>query len=151
MSLRDWLDSRWIVRHDPDPAEVAELFGVVTRDLQDAAVPRLSADWRLGIAYNAALQLATMALVAEGYRTGRERAHERTIQSLRYTVGIPQARIDLVDAVRRKRNLINYEHAGTTSDSEAAEFHSAVIALRGDVIDWLRRKHRVLLPPDIDI
>lgn len=39
------------------------------------------------MAYNAARQLATLALAAEGFRTDRLRAHERTIQSLRYTVG----------------------------------------------------------------
>jgi len=150
VSLRDWLGSRWIVQHEPDPAEVVELLGVVARDLQDAAVPRLSADWRLGIAYNAALQLATVALVAEGYRPGRERPHERAIQSLRYTVELPQPTIDLIDAVRRKRNLINYEHAGTTSDADAAEFYDVVMALRVDVVDWLRRAHPDLIPPDVE-
>jgi hypothetical protein len=32
----------------------------------------LSPDWRLGIAYNAALQLATLALAAVGYHYGDE-------------------------------------------------------------------------------
>ena len=39
------------------------------RDLKDASLPRLSPGRPLGIAYNAGLQLATLALVAEGYST----------------------------------------------------------------------------------
>lgn len=59
VSLADWLTNRWIVGHEPSREEIADLFAVVDRDLKDAAVPRLSADWQLGISYNAALQLAT--------------------------------------------------------------------------------------------
>jgi len=41
---------------------------VVERDLADSAAEGLSADWRMSIAYNAALQAATAALAAPGYR-----------------------------------------------------------------------------------
>ena len=112
MSLNDWLANRWIVAQVATVAEMADLFALVDRDLVDATVPRLSSDWRLGITYNAALQLATLALAADGYRPGRERAHERAILSLRDTVGIPVKTVDLLDAIRRKRNQSNYEHAG---------------------------------------
>jgi hypothetical protein len=49
--------------------------------------------------------------------------------------------------VRRKRNLINYERAGTTSAAEAEEFFDVAATLRADVVRWLRKKHRTLLPP----
>ena len=55
MSLADWLANRWIVAHEPTVEEIADLLAVVDRDLEDAALSRLSADWRLSIAYNAAL------------------------------------------------------------------------------------------------
>ena len=64
--MQDWLANRWLVAHEPNEQEIADLFAVVDRDLEDAAVPRLSNEWRLGITYNAALQLATLALAAEG-------------------------------------------------------------------------------------
>jgi len=137
------------VAHQASVEEITDLFAVVDRDLVDAAVPRLSPDWRLGISYNAALQLATLALAAAGYRPGRERAHERAILSLRETVGVSPATVDLLDAVRRKRNQSNYERAGTTSAAEAAELHNAVAELRGAVVRWLKKNHRGLCPPGI--
>jgi hypothetical protein len=62
MSLSDWLASRWLVVHESSPEEIRDLLEVVDRDLADAALEGLSPDWRLGIAYNAAHQLATLAL-----------------------------------------------------------------------------------------
>ncbi|MEO5800926.1 MAG: hypothetical protein ABIS00_15900 [Gemmatimonadales bacterium] len=147
MSLIAWQANRGIVPHEVTTDEITELFAVVDRDLADAAVPRLSADWQLGIGYNAALQLATLALAAAGYRPVRERAHERAILSLEHTVGTPQATINLLDAVRRRRNIINYERAGTTSDAEAAEVLAAASALRAQIARWLRRNHPTLLQP----
>lgn len=149
MSLNDWLASRWIVVHEPSVAETADLFAVVDRDLADAATRGLSPDWRLGIAYNAVLQLATLALAASGYRPSRDRAHERAVLSLRYTVGVPATTVDLFDAIRRKRNQINYERAGTTSVAEADELYRAVTVLRRDVVRWLKKNRRGLCPPDV--
>jgi len=149
VSLADWLANRWIVAHEPTVEEIAGLWAVVDRDLGDAAVRGLSADWRLSIAYNAAPQLAMLALVAEGYRPGRERAHERAILSLRDTAGIAAKTVDLLDAVRRKRNQNNYEHAGTTSAAEAKELQEVVTTLRGDVLRWLKKTHPALCPPGL--
>ncbi len=123
VSLRDWVANHWLVAHEASKQEIADLLAVVDRDLTDAAVPRLSPDWQLGITYNAALQLATLALVAEGYRPGRERAHERAILSLRETVGTSAKTVDFLDAIRRKRNQINYEQAGATLAAEAEDLH----------------------------
>ncbi|MEP6591514.1 MAG: hypothetical protein ABJC19_10055 [Gemmatimonadota bacterium] len=143
--MDDWLANRWIVEHEESADEIADLFAVVDRDLIDAAVPGLSADWRLGITYNAALQLAIIALAASGYRMGRERAHERALLSLETTAGISTAIVDLLDTIRRRRNQSNYERAGTTSDAEAGELYSVVTALRIDVIQWLHSYRPALI------
>ena len=149
MSLADWLANRWIVAHEPSREEIADLFAVVDRDLADAATAKLSPDWRLGISHNAALQLATLALAAAGYRPGRDRAHERAILSLRETVGVAAKTVDLLDTIRRKRNQMTYEHAGTTSAAEADQLHQVVTSLRGDVVRWLIEKHPTLVPPGV--
>lgn len=146
VSLPGWLANRRIVEHEPSVEEIAELFAVVDRDLGDAGLPRLSADWRLGIGYNAALQLATLALAAAGYRPGRERAHERAILSLRRTLGVSAETVDLLDAVRRKRNQMNYERAGTASAAEAEEVYRLAVGLRRDVINWLQKNHPAPCP-----
>lgn len=149
MSLSEWLGNRWVVAHQATRDEVADLFAIVDRDLKDAAIPRLSSDWRLGITYNAGLQLATLALAAEGYRPTRERAHERAILSLRETVGVNARTIDFLDAVRRKRNQINYEYAGSTSTAEAEELHQVITELRAQTLRWLHQKHPALCSPDL--
>lgn len=148
MTLRDWRENRWLVEHVTSREEIAELLAVVERDLADAAIERLSPDWRLGIAYNAALQLATAALAATGYRPGRERAHERTILSLRHTVELDQADVDLLDAVRRRRNITSYERAGTTSVTEAEEVYRMAARLDATIRGWLRDEHPALLETD---
>jgi hypothetical protein len=125
MPLSDWLANRWIVAHSASVQEITDLFAVVDRDLTDAATPRLSDDWRLGITYNAALQLATIALAAAGYR------------------------VDLLDVVRRKRNQASYEVAGSTSPREADELYKLVEELRLDVLRWLRKNRAELCPPNL--
>ncbi|MGH7613950.1 MAG: hypothetical protein ACREMW_07925 [Gemmatimonadales bacterium] len=149
MSLNTWLANGWIVKHQATREEIANLVALVDRDIASAALSDLPADWKLGIAYNAALQLATAALAVSGYRPGRERHHERAILSLRFTLGISTNRVDVIDAVRRKRNRTTYEHIGGTSDAEASQFHDAVIALRGDFVSWLKKEHPTLCPPGL--
>lgn len=57
--------------------------------------------------------------------------------------------MDILDAVRRKRNQMNYEHAGTTSEAEAGEFYKTVTSLRAAVVRWLKKKHPTLVPPGV--
>lgn len=112
MSLKDWKLNDWLVAHTTSPQEIAGLLAVVDRDLQDSAVSGLSVDWRLNIAYNAALQAATAALAACGYRAVREAHHFRVIQSLVYTIGLEGNTVMQFDAFRKKRNVGGYERAG---------------------------------------
>jgi hypothetical protein len=112
---------------------------VVERDLADSASKGLSPDWRLNIAYNAALQAATAALAAAGYRAARDSHHYRVIQSLQETVGTD-------DAFRKKRNITGYERVGTVSDADAAAMRTLAVRLRYEVIDWLKRHHGALVP-----
>jgi len=68
MSLQNWLNNGWLEEHRTSSQEIAALFAVADRDLSDCRTSGLSSDWRLNIAYNAALQTATAALAASGYR-----------------------------------------------------------------------------------
>jgi len=82
MTLQDWLLNAWLKPHTTSPKEISDLFALIDRDLTDCQAASLSADWRLNIAYNAALQAATVALAASGYRAGRDSHHYRIIQSM---------------------------------------------------------------------
>jgi len=73
--------------HRTSPEEIDNLLSMVHRDLDDAQEEGISADWRFGIAYNAALKLCTILLYASGYRAVRTLQHYRTIQALPLILG----------------------------------------------------------------
>lgn len=146
MSLNDWLKSGWLAEHKTSPAEIANLMAIADRDLQDCRAKGLSADWKLNIAYNAALQVATAALAAAGYRASRESHHYRVLQSLAFTLGAEPALIAQLDQFRKKRNVGGYEQAGRASDLEAGEMAALAAQLRDRTTGWLRKAHPNLLP-----
>src|ERR1700722_13302079 len=86
MSLKQWADNRWLRPHKTSPQEISALFSIVERDLVDAE-GEISADWRFGIAYNAALKLCTILLYACGYRPEKSLAHFRTLAALPQILG----------------------------------------------------------------
>jgi hypothetical protein len=99
----------------------------------------------MNIAYNAALQVATAALAAAGYRASRDSHHFRVIQSLHETVGTDSSTVATFDAFRKKRNITGYERVGTVSDADATAMRTLAVRLRDEVIDWLRRHHGSLV------
>jgi len=145
MILRDWLKSRWLVEHRASRQEIMDLLSMADRDLAQCRMPNLSPDWQLNIAYNAALQAATAALAAAGYRTAREAHHYRVIQSLAYTIKADASLIAQLDKFRKKRNIGSYERAGAVSEQEAKEMFNLAKNLRAEVKKWLRSNHPELL------
>lgn len=146
MSLRDWQRNGWLTEHVTSPQEIADLLGLADRDLRDCQTPGLSSDWRFAIAYNAALQTATAALAAAGYRAAREAHHYRVLQSLTFTVSAEAALVRQLDAFRKKRNIGGYEAAGAISDREAIEMAGVATRLRAMVEGAIRDSRPELLP-----
>ena len=145
MSLNAWEKNGWLVEHKTSPQEIKDLLGVADRDLHDCSTKGLSDDWRLAIAYNAALQCATAALAASGFRASREAHHFRIIQSLAFTLNVDAKQVGVLDAFRKKRNTCDYERAGVASAAEANEIASIARALRKELMDWLSVNHPDLL------
>jgi hypothetical protein len=141
VSLANWQKNGWLVEHRTSRSEIRDLMGIVARDLEDCRTEGLSPDWRLNIAYNAALQATTAALSAAGFRASREAHHYRVIESLALTVGASSAIVRQFDAFRRKRNIGGYDRAGTASDQEASEMIALAEAISRDVSTWLRKNH----------
>ncbi|MGH7321609.1 MAG: hypothetical protein ACRELA_18580 [Candidatus Rokuibacteriota bacterium] len=106
----------------------------------------MSADWRMNIAYNnAALQAATAALAAVGYRASRDEHHDRVIQSLRETIGADAALVNTFETFRKKRNVAGYERVGSVSEADADAMRVLAVQLRDRVTTWLRIHHPHLL------
>ena len=142
MSLENWSRNGWLRPHRTTLAQVAELFAIVDRDLEDARTERLSADWQFGIAYNAALKLCTILLYAEGYRTEKNLAHYRTLQALPLILGADrQGDADYLAACRSKRNTAEYDSAGRISPEEARELVQFTVELREAAVSWLKANH----------
>ncbi len=71
--------------------------------------------------------------------------HYWTIQSLALTIGWDANAVHLLDTLRQKRNLIEYERSGTVSAQEAAEMLNLARKLRADVQAWPEAHHPHLL------
>ena len=141
MSLEDWLTDKLIETHRPSAREIANLLHICDRDLEKCQIADLGPDWRLSIAHNAALQAASAALAATGYRTRKEGQHYRVIQSLVFTINTDPAIIKQLDKFRQKRNISDYERAGLVTEQEAEEMVTLAKQLRDGVEQWLRIHH----------
>ncbi len=130
MSFEDWVRNGWASRHKSTRQEIQRLLALGDRDLASCATAGLATDWGFAIAYNSALQSATAALAAAGYRASHEARHHRVIQSLAFTVRVSRELIRRFDAFRKKRNLSSYEMGGTISEKEAAEMAAFAADLR---------------------
>ncbi len=146
MSLKDWERNGWLSAHAPSANEIQDLLRVVDRDLADSGAEALSADWRMNIAYNAALQAAAAALAASGYRASRDQHHFRVIQSLRETLDMDADMVGTFDAFRKKRNITGYERVGLVSDADAEAMRALAQRLRKAVLAWLHERHPELAP-----
>lgn len=147
MTLKQWATNGWLRTHNTSTEEIANLVGIVERDLTDAA-ESISSDWRFGIAYNAALKLCTILLYASGYRAERQLQHYRTIQSLPLILGGDYKReAEYLEACRKKRNIVEYDYVGGATEADADELISFVKELREDVLNWIEKNQSHLLPP----
>jgi hypothetical protein len=108
MSLQSWANNGWLRPHQTSPQEIKDLLAIVDRDLADAHGD-ISADWRFGIAYNAALKLCTILVHASGFRPEKTLQHYRTIQANKL------ARSEVMNKPRRTTDARNHGRAARTS------------------------------------
>jgi hypothetical protein len=146
MTLRGWAKNGWLKPHSSTQREVIAIFRVIDRDLEDAR-QNLSPDGRFSLGYNAALQLCTVALLAEGWRPERVNARYRLIAALPLIFGRTwQGDADFLEACRTKRNGLEYDAAGCVSVAEANRLVDLAEDLREVVAVWMGKRHPRLSP-----
>ena len=147
MSLTDWLNHGFIMENWTDRQEIRDLLAMADRDLEESETGTHSPGWKLSIAYNAVVQAAKAALAATGYRVPKSNRshHYYTIQSLRFTLNADSATIVKLEAVQKKRNISEYDRAGTVSDREAEDALDLAKTICDRVRAWLEAKHPELI------
>jgi hypothetical protein len=142
--LAELLASNRLHRHATGVDEIAALRKLIARDLNDAAVPGLSADRAFATAYNAVLQLSKMALACAGYRVSASFPghHQTTFEAARLILGRTAQRLtDYFETCRRKRNVIDYDFTQAVTESQATELRERAAEYQGLVEVWITKNH----------
>ena len=139
MSWKQLLAQRKIQFHRTSNEELDQLRALIERDLNDAALTALSADRRFATAYNAALQTTKMVIACAGYRVASIPGHHRLyFEAARIALGSSADRfLDYFETSRRKRNVIDYDYAFATTDTEAKEILTEAKAFSAFVEHWI--------------
>ena len=146
MSLQNLLAIGRLQAHQPDAAGIAKLLQAARRNLTDAHIAQLSTDNRFDAAYKCIMQCAMLALWANGYRTSTSQPghHQTAIQSLGLTMRVAQPQIIVLDALRRQRNVSDYEGDPVSTATLQACIDQAAQLLAGAEA-WLRANRPDLL------
>lgn len=144
MTLTQWLAEGKLKAHHTRKEEIAGLFELVERDIKNASVEDLTPDWRFSIAYNAALNLATIPLLLSGYRTVAAKGghHYITITALTETMGAEQKkRVQFLNACRNKRHMTTYDSVCVVQESDVMELLDKVKVFQKDLMTWMQKAH----------
>lgn len=142
MTLQNLLKIGRLKPHVPTAQEIQRLLAAAERNIADAEATNISDETRFDAAYKAIMQLALVAMMASGYRpsTNEPGHHQTMIQSLPLTLGIPNADWVVLDALRRKRNVNDYE--GTPIEPTAVdECITQAKTMRAKTQGWLTEHH----------
>ncbi len=123
------------------PKKIDGLFGIVQRNLHDAQIVSISSAGRYVMAYEAALQLASIVMHASGLRLVlTEGHHEETFQSVTLLMGEKQQnRSKYFNKCRVIRNNLQYLRtiSDGSIDKDLQVLFKEVLAFKDDVIEWL--------------
>ena len=122
MTLANLLAIQRLLAFSATPEGVQRLLAAAARNLGDARIAQLSPENRFDAAYKCILQCAMVGLWARGYRTATSQPghHQTALQALPLTMGLPNDVIIVLDALRKQRNLNDYE-GDPVSDGVVAE------------------------------
>ncbi len=146
MTLENLLAIHRLQAFEATPGGVQRLLASAERNLADAWLTALSADNRFDAAYKTIMQCAMVALWAKGFRTATSQPghHQTALQTLPKTLGLAADTVIVLDALRKQRNLNDYEGDPVT-DAAVAECLTQAEALIAHTRQWLARHRPDLL------
>ena len=111
MSLENLLKTKQLQPHNPTREAVQRLLQAAARNIADERIEEVSFDTRFDAAYRVIMQCAMVALWANRYRTSTSQPghHQTAIQTLPKTIGLEQSTVIVLDALRKQRNVSDYE------------------------------------------
>lgn len=141
MSL-DNLVGKTLEKIEPDSATIMRLLNSADRNIRDAHVNQVSDENRFDAAYKSIMQLANVALQANGFRTltSKPGHHMTMIQSLALTIGLDSETVIILDTLRKQRNVTDYS-GDIVPESAMKECISRAEDLLHDVRAWIK-KHK---------
>jgi uncharacterized protein (UPF0332 family) len=147
VNLKKHIAKGHIVSCSVEKNEIAKLMRIAERDIREASQNCHETDWQFAIAYNAALQLASIALRVFGYRaTTKVGHHWVTFAILPDILGDKFTEVaHYFNECRAKRNTSEYCEIGTISEAEAKKLIHEVIAFKKAIITWLKIHHPTFL------
>jgi len=146
MTLENLLAISRLQTLTPDKTAIGKLLTAATRNLLDAQLLAVSASNRFDAAYKVIMQCAVIGLQANGYRlsTSQPGHHQTAIQSLPKSMGVSQDVAIVLDALRKRRNLNDYDGDPIPDAALAACLQEAALLL-AHTRSWLQTHHPELL------
>ena len=148
MSLANLLKINRLQAFEVSAEGVKRLLDSAARNLNDARLEGLSTDNRFDAAYKTILQCAMVGLWVNGYRTSTNQPghHQTALQSLPLTLGLPEDSVIVLDALRKQRNVNDYEGDPVT-EAAVKECITQAEQLLTHTRKWLKQHKPELLIP----
>ena len=146
MTFQNLLKIGQLKAHTATAVDVQKMLAAATRNLKDAGLAGNSSETRFDCAYKAIMQCALIAMWANGYRpsTNLPGHHQTLIQTLTLSLGLPTDRVFVLDALRKKRNLNDY-NGDPIEDAAVKQCLREGKSLLDEVDGWLKKQHPQLM------
>lgn len=146
MSLANLLKINKLQVHSPSRDAVQRLLEAANRNIADAHITEISAENRFDAAYKSIMQCAMLALWVNGYRTSTSQPghHQTAIQTLPTTIGLAQTTVIVLDALRKQRNVSDYE-GDPISDQAVIECIKQAEQLYQNINVWISKNRADLV------
>lgn len=141
MKYKELLEENKIQKHGTSKTEIEELIRIAGRDITDSQVKGLSYDRAFATAYNAVLQLCTIIMAVEGFRTRFGPHHKTTFDFVELSGLEKFGKYALYfNKCRQKRNDVDYDRTFVVSRKEKEEIIDTAKEFMAMVKEWLAKK-----------